>query len=129
MTPNDAGFTLVEVMVAMGIVLISLLGLVEAVGVATSYNIKNQLRDEAVLVGEEQMADLFRRPEATIPAFDTLSSASRVRGGGKKYIITRRTTRVPATSSYQFVVNVGWSYKNVSSHHEVQAMRTYTDGK
>lgn len=113
----------------MAIVLIGILGLLQVTGIAAAKNMNNQLRDEAVLVGEEQMADLFRRPEATIPAFDVVSTASRLRGSQKKYIVTRSTAKIAGSSSYQFVVNVGWSYKNVSSHHEVRAMRTYTDGK
>lgn len=122
---NNGGFTLIEVMVSIVIVLVGLLGLVQAMGVATSYNLKNQLRDEAVLIGEEQMADLFRRPESAQITSDTLSVPSRVRGGGNVFTITRTATKVLNTSSYQLKVNVGWTHKQVPYQHEVQAMRTY----
>jgi type IV pilus assembly protein PilV len=127
---NNGGFTLIEVMVSIVIVLVGLLGLVQAMGVATSYNLKNQLRDEAVLIGEEQMADLFRRPESAQITFDSMSATSRVRGGGKIFHITRSATKVLNTSSYELTVNVGWTLKQVPYQHEVQAMRTYNaDGK
>lgn len=116
-------------MVAMGLILVSLLGLLEVASIATLNNMKNQLRDEAVLVGEEQMADLMRRPESGLPAFETISSAVRTRGVGKRYIITRSSEQVAPTSSYKLTVRVGWNYKNVPYNHEVQVMRTFTDGK
>jgi type IV pilus assembly protein PilV len=128
---DSAGFSLLELMVSMVIILVALLGLLEAVGIATANNMKNQLRDEAVLIGEERMADLLRRPFALIstPQFPTRLVTSRVRGTGKNYVVTRTATRQALTNSYEFVVNVGWSYKNMSSHHEVRALRTYVDGK
>lgn len=121
---ND-GFTLVELVVSMVIVLVGLLGLVQAMGVATSYNLKNQFRDEAVLIGEEQMADLFRRPASTQITFDSMSAVSRIRGDRNMYGITRSATKVGSTSSYRLIVNVHWTHKQVPYEYEVQAMRTY----
>lgn len=126
---NDNGFTLIEVMVSIVIVLVGLLGLVQMLGVTAAHNVKNQLRDEAVLLGEEQMAYLFSLPESKVVAFETISTVSRLRGSDKKYIITRSAAKVPTSNSYQMAINVGWTYKNEPFHHEVQAMRTFTDGK
>ena len=50
---SSSGFTLIEVMVAMVITLVGLLGLLQSVNLATEHNIKNALRDEAVQVGED----------------------------------------------------------------------------
>lgn len=124
---NETGFSLVEVMVAIVIVMVGLLGLVQMTGVAATHNIKNQLRDEAVLLGEEEMAKLFSLPESQIVAFpfQTFTTASRLRGTTKKYTITRRATKVTASSSYLFVINVGWTYKDTPGSHEVQVMRTF----
>uniref|UniRef100_C6E165 Prepilin-type N-terminal cleavage/methylation domain-containing protein n=1 Tax=Geobacter sp. (strain M21) TaxID=443144 RepID=C6E165_GEOSM len=121
---ND-GFTLIEVVVSMVIVLVGLLGLVQAMGVATSYNLKNQFRDEAVLIGEEQMADLFRLPEAAQIPFDSMSAASRIRGDRNMYGIIRSAKKVGSTSSYRLTVNVNWTHKQVPYQYEVQTMRTY----
>ena len=125
---GEAGFTLVEIMVALVILLVGMLGLVQMVGVTAASNVKNQMRDEAVLLGEEQMAELFSVPESKVVAFQTITAASRLRGSTKKYTITRKADKIPSTSSYQYVVNVGWSYKGVPSYHEVQAMRTFVNG-
>lgn len=125
---NDAGFTLIELLVAMVIIMVGLLGLLEAVSIATGQNMKNQLRDEAVLIGEERMADLMRRPLSLIST-TTLNIPSRIRGTDKPFVVERKAERKALTDSYELVVSVGWSYKNISSHHEVRSMRTYVDGK
>jgi type IV pilus assembly protein PilV len=125
---NNAGFTLIEVVVAMGIIMVGLLGLLEAVGIATGQNLKNQVRDEAVFIGEERMADLVRRPFSLIST-TTLKVPSRIRGTDKPFVVERKAVPMSTTDSYEFVVRVGWSYKNMSSHHEVRSMRTYVGGK
>ena len=125
---NEAGFSLVEVMVAIVIVMVGLMGLVQMTGVAATHNIKNQLRDEAVLLGEEEMAKLFSVAEYQIVAFQTFTTASRLRGTTRKYTITRRASKVTGSSSYEFEINVGWTYKDAPGNHEVQAMRTFSDG-
>ena len=52
---NDKGFSLIEVMIAMVVLTIGLLGLLQAVNVSMEHNLKNSLRDNAVIVGEQQM--------------------------------------------------------------------------
>src|SRR5512136_2934964 len=59
--PNNGGFTLIELMAAMVITLVGLLGLLQAINVAMEHNLKNQLRDEAVLVAEQWMGNLKTR--------------------------------------------------------------------
>ena len=125
---NNAGFTLIEVLVAMVIIMVGLFGLLEAVGIATGQNMKNQQRDEAVFIGEERMADLMRRPFSLIST-TTLKVPSRIRGTDKPFVVERTAEQMSTTDSYEFIVRVGWSYKNMSSHHEVRSMRTYVGGK
>lgn len=125
---SEAGFSLVEIMVAIVIVLVGLLGLIQMLGMTATHNIKNQLREEAVMLGEEQMAFLLRLPKTSLDTpFDTVSSASRLRGSSKKFFITRTASEIPNSSSYQLTVKVGWTYKEASSNHEVQAMRTFDE--
>lgn len=127
---NNAGFTLVEVVVAMGLILVSLMGLLQMAGLATAANMKNQLRDEAVLIGEDRMADLIRQPQSTVPAFERTTTASQTRGTGLKYTVTRQyQVPPPSTTSHLFTVKVEWNYKGAPYSHEVQAVRSYTDGR
>jgi len=52
---SNRGFTLVEMLIAMVIILVALLGLVQAALLSIDNNLKNLLRDEAVRLAEEQM--------------------------------------------------------------------------
>ena len=125
---SKAGFTLLEVLVAMVIMMVSLLGLFEAISIATAQNVKNQLRDEAVLIGEERMADMMRRPFGLLST-STITAPSRIRGTEKPFIIERKADNILNTASYEFRVTVRWDYKNLPSHHEVRSMRTYINGR
>src|SRR5690242_4983690 len=59
---NNRGFTLLEVLIAMVIMLVGMLGLLQAIILATESNAKNMLRDEAVLVSDSWMGLLKARP-------------------------------------------------------------------
>jgi prepilin-type N-terminal cleavage/methylation domain-containing protein len=52
---NKEGFTLVEVLVAMVIILVLLLGLVQAALLSTESNLRNVFRDEAARIAEQRM--------------------------------------------------------------------------
>ncbi|ACH39355.2 type IV pilus minor pilin PilV [Citrifermentans bemidjiense Bem] len=126
---GSAGFTLVEVVVAMGVVIVSLFGLLQVVGFSTASNVKNQLRDEAVLIGESQMAQLMRLPQSAVTPLQTITVASQLRGGDKQYTVIREALQIPSSDSYRFIVKVKWAYKNMTSFHEVRTVRSYKDGK
>lgn len=116
-------------MVAMGVVIVSMLGLLQVIGFSTASNVKNQLRDEAVLIGENHMADLMRLPQSAVIPLQTVAVASRLRGGDKQYVVSREALQIPSSDSYQFIVKVKWAYKNMTSFHEVRTVRSYKDGK
>lgn len=126
---NNAGFTLTEVVVAILIIMVGMLGLLQAVGVATEHNLKNQLRDEAVQVGEKYMNiqrakpfDLLSTPDKG--GYHTRYEPSRVRGGGKPYSVDL-TADVLSDSSFapsvQLGVTVSWTYKGVTYENRVTA--------
>lgn len=52
---DNNGFTLIEVLVAMVIIIVALLGLVQATLLSIDYNLRNLLRDEAVRIAEQRM--------------------------------------------------------------------------
>ena len=51
-----AGFTLVEVMISLVILLIVFMGLIQASLLSINHNVRNEVRDEAVRVGAKSMA-------------------------------------------------------------------------
>jgi type IV pilus assembly protein PilV len=131
---NDRGFTLVEVLVSILILTVALFGLLSAVEVATEQNLRNQMRDEAVQVAEAQMNHWSAAP------FNNISTAtvsgnvytysprliqSNLRGmTNKSYRVIKKTVASPDKNVVDLGVRVIWSFKNVSSVHEVHTVRS-----
>jgi len=122
---NNCGFTLVEVMVALLIMIVGMLGLLESINVATEYTLKNQLRDEAVYVGEKylniQKGKVFDSYSAV---YGTRFEPSKIRGTGKPYSIDMSTTDLstdPVAATKQLVVVVSWTYKGVTFQNRLTA--------
>lgn len=124
---SERGFTLVELMIAMVITMVGLMGLLRVVNMATEHNLKNQMREEAVLLAEEDMDKLRIRPFDQISTtFSPRAVPSRIRGFSKNYVVLRSSLNFPPAAatptSKQIAVRIGWSYKNLSSHHEIRTM-------
>jgi type IV pilus assembly protein PilV len=125
---NNRGFTLVEVMVAMLITLVGVVGLLKSIEVAMEHNLKNQLRDEAVLVGEKAMASQKVRPFAQISS-SRVQVGSRLRSAQANfYTVTLSITPwplpVPPPTVKQVIINVGWNHKGTQYTHEIRSVRS-----
>lgn len=60
-SPSDErGFTLIELLMAMLIMTVGLLGLLQSLQIAYQHNTRNRMRDEGILMAEEQMNE-FRQ--------------------------------------------------------------------
>jgi len=111
------GFTLVEVMMALLVMTVGLLGLLQSVNVAYEHNIRNRLREEALLVGEEQM-NIFRRMTGN----GSFTVDRVVAGMPKKFSITRDSQVIGGTRKLK--VTVGWSFKNLSTTHALYTLKS-----
>lgn len=119
---NNDGFTLVEVLVAIVIMVVGLLGLLEAVNVAMEHNLRNQLRDQSVYVGEKILNDMRGQQfDSTFTNHTTIPMS--LRGVSKKFTVD--TTTIPLgvdTKQYQVVVK--WTYKNRDYQNQVVTVRS-----
>lgn len=124
---DKKGFTLIEVMVAMVIMLIGALGLLQTLDVAMEHTIKNQRREEVVRVAEEVMNGMrgLRFDEAinTIALRPTTTISSKLRASTVKYAVTRNATVVTADATQRYQVDVRWAYKNYSALHTIVTIR------
>lgn len=119
----NRGFTLVELLMAMLVMTVGLLGLLQSVNVAYEHSVRNRLREFAVLVGEEQMKLLRRTTPAASPAFLHYSSVVRqFSGGTKKFSVVKECQ--PLGRSNRLRVTVGWSFKNASTSHTVYTLKS-----
>jgi len=122
---SSAGFTLVELLVSMVIMVIGLLGLLQTVIIATERNLQNQLRDEAIQVGENSLNSMAVRPFTMLTTVSrTTQVPSKVRAFTKTYTVTQSLSNL-GTESKQLLVDVRWGFKDYTSyHHSVMTIKT-----
>lgn len=133
LSSNKDGFTLIEVLIAMVILTIGLLGFLQGVNIAMEHNLKTLLRNEAASLAEQQMSAL------RLVSYDSLadttygagseSVSSSVRGKVSPFKVRREIVTVSnsaaGTSSKQMKVLVSWTYRNLSTHYyEVSSLRS-----
>lgn len=140
---NKKGFTLVEVMIALTILLFVFLALMQTALVSIDSNMTNMLRDEAVLIAEERMSEA-RNISAL--ATDTVDANL---GGGNcptnftgifgttgllvqrsfrniasfNFCTNRTVTAIPATNGTQITISVWWQWKEQQFNQVVSTER------
>lgn len=113
MKNNASGMTLIEVLVSIAIAFIIFLGLSASGLVVLNENMKNDLRDEAVNVAEQEMIAVRGMPFDNLAAIDntTVTVARAIRGVTKNYTVTRSVLSIGADPppSRQLTINVVWT--------------------
>ncbi len=119
---KSQGFTLVEAMVALVILVILLLGLLQSLIVYYDVSTRNLLRNEAIRIAYEY-ADKFRNmPLSSIPASDTYTENRQVRNSQVTYSI--KTTSVSKTGGKikEITIEVSWSYRGKQFYHIIKTL-------
>jgi type IV pilus assembly protein PilV len=126
MLSNNKGFSLVEMVIAMVIILVSLLGLVQATLLSIDSNVSNMFRDEAIRIAEEQMNILKSLPvsDTNLPTGTTCANSvtppitspvtRNFRNITKTYAVCATITNLlpaPGDSKKSIQVAVGWDHK------------------
>ncbi len=123
---SNVGFTLIEFLVAIVILMIGLLGLLQTVNYALSYNFQNQLRNEAVLIADSQMAREMAKGFDNVSTTDKSSVVSwPVLAGFKNYSVIRSGTSLQNSRQVNFEIR--WRYKNSLYNHGSTAFITKTN--
>lgn len=129
---KNNGFTLIEVMMAILILMIGMLGLLQAINLTMEVNLRNQVREEAVYVGEKVISEMRGKgfdniSVAAIPTqtctYPTYQVPSRLRGVARTYDVVK-SSRVLSTvdakpAAKELTVVVSWSYKGVTYQNRV----------
>lgn len=119
---DKSGFTLVELLVAIVIMMVGLLGLLQSVNIALEYNLKNQMRNEVVRVAQDSMNFMRSRPYDQI--FRPITAVpSSLRNINRIYTV-KRTVETVSDASQKYQVDVVWKYKNVSTTQSVMTVRS-----
>ena len=124
---NESGFSLIELLAAMVIMLVGLLGLLHSVNIAMEHNLKNQMRNEVTLVAQDAMNEMRARPFDAVSAVAVKNVATKLRNTNRNYVVTKTrediTDLVGNKYSAKYQVDVKWAFKNVSTTFSVATVR------
>jgi type IV pilus assembly protein PilV len=114
-----AGFTLIEVMVAMLILSIGLMALIQTLGYVISHNFSNRLRVDAVMIADRAMMHDRVQPFSAIFSANT-SAHVPFALGFVNYSVRKKVTMIGYSSpktSKQIQYTVAWRDKSVRKQH------------
>ena len=120
---NRRGFSLIEVMVAIVILMVGSLGLLEVITMSFRNNLQNQRREEVGRVADEVINNMWAQPfDATFSPTTTVTS--KLRDGSVSYRVSRNVTDITAGSTRRYIVDVRWRYGSYSASHSVSSVRS-----
>jgi type IV pilus assembly protein PilV len=114
-------------MVAMMILIVGMIGLLTSVNVAMEANLRSQLREEGVNMGERVLNELRNR------GFDNISATylpttlpSRMRGATRQYAVQKSSTVLSTDANglpltKELAVVITWDYKGTTYENRVSA--------
>lgn len=117
---GQSGFTLLELLVAIIIFIVGLLGLFQTLNIALDKNLENQLRQKAIAVSEQQLNDLKGRSFANITG-NTSTCVKIASGSVFKNISVQRQIDDLATTdskSKRVSIRVWWNYRGRPYEHQ-----------
>ncbi len=129
MRDND-GFTLIEFLVSIVILMVGLLGLLQAVNMSYSHNLQNQLRNEAVSVADAEMAkEIAKGYEGVDPTLTTVFRGytvnRKILNSFKLYSVSKTGTQLQ--NSKQVTLEVSWKYKSARYTHNASGVISKTN--
>jgi len=109
---NNKGFTIVETLVALVIVMVMLLGLVQAALLSIDNNLRNVLNDEAVRIAEQEMSEVRNTTfdNLIVGASNKTISVSIRNITNFSYTVTKTITSLSADSK-RVDISVIWDWK------------------
>ena len=123
---DDRGFTLVEIMVSLVVLMVMFLGMMQTVLVGIDSNMVNVLREEAVLIAEQEMNNARDSDFVTLvndgatinKSFRRMDADS---GTGIPFTWARTVTPIDV-SNVQVEIEVTWPWKGQVFDHTIQTI-------
>lgn len=119
---DNGGFTLIEVMIAILIMMVGMIGILQSLNVAMEHNLKNQMRDQGVHVGEKVLNEM-RGHEFGFPFTNQTTIPMNIRGIPSRYTVDRTVTSLGGATE-QYDVTVRWTYKGRPFQNRVVTVRS-----
>jgi type IV pilus assembly protein PilV len=114
---KEAGFTLIEFLVAVVILTVGLLALLETVNTAISYNLSNKMQSDAVVIADQVMGTQRTRAFADISSTKN-KIQSKLGLGFVNYSVVKVVANV-GDKSKRVQITVSWRHKKVKKDHSL----------
>jgi type IV pilus assembly protein PilV len=108
-------------MAAMVIMMVGVVGLLQAVIIATEHNLKNQIREEVTRIADGTMNDMRTGVFASVTG-SSYTVPSHIGNTSRRYAV-RKTVTAMSSGPRQYQVDVSWKYKNYSATHSIVSVR------
>jgi type IV pilus assembly protein PilV len=124
---KDNGFTLIELMVALFIMMIGALALLQSVNLAIESNSSNKKRNDALLIadqamGQERVKAFYLLTSAKLPNKRTLAGLGYV-----NYSVVEKVNKLAQSKTKNVQLTVSWRERGVrKSHSLTTVMSNYT---
>jgi len=125
---NKRGFTFIELLVALVILMVGSLGLLQAVNVSFQYNLKSQLDYMGAMVADQQMALEMSKP------FSCVSTTFTTAGTVHQTVVSRQVNlatvnytvqkkgMVESANTTGVNIQVNWTYRGIPYSHSIYSM-------
>lgn len=121
---NKRGFTLLELLVALLILMVGLLGLLQGINVALQHGMKSQMSYIGAMVADQQMAQEMAKPFANVSTTGTVHKTfvtRQINLAMKNYSVSKQGSVVsPNTTGVSIQVN--WKYRGTTYSHYIYSM-------
>jgi type IV pilus assembly protein PilV len=117
---NRKGFTLVEVLVALLVLSVTMLGILDAMVVAMQHNLEIYCRDEAVRIAEQEMNQVRN---SSVGGLANLNyDVNRTYKQYRRTFNVNRTVTAFSTNSRAVELRVSWTINGKGHTHNVTSM-------
>jgi type IV pilus assembly protein PilV len=129
---NNRGFTLIEFLIAILILMVGLLGMLQGINLAMNKSMENVFRNEATMVADDLMmakrTKQFESISTTIanPAWTSLPSGKRFTRGVYKNYSVQQIINSKTNQTKEVVINVSWNHRNKRNTHSVSSFVSTT---
>jgi len=117
---NNKAFTLVEVLIAITILTIGMLGALEGLLLYTQYNINNLCRDESVKIAEQKINELRNTSYSSLTS-GTTTVRRKIKNFERDFNVEWSVAAISSNSS-SVEVNVKWTIMNKEWSHAVRTI-------
>ena len=113
---SEAGFTLIEFLVSIVILMVGLMGLLQTVNFAIQHNMANEYRYEATRIADAEMVKEVGRGTnlASFTAISTVAKRYEVKrtmvNGFKNYSVLK-TGAQPTPNTKEIIIEVSWRHR------------------